>query len=70
MKIALSIDSACDIPQEIIKNNNIFVMPYFIMLGDRECVDGEISQKEIYDYVKQTGILPKTAAVGVDQFKE
>ena len=26
-------------------------MPYFIMLGDRECVDGEISQKEIYDYV-------------------
>ena len=70
MKIALSIDSACDIPQEIIKNNNIFVMPYFIMLGDRECVDGEISQKEIYDYVKQTGILPKTGAVGVEQFKE
>lgn len=70
MKVALSIDSACDIPQEIIKQNNIFVMPYFIMLGDRECIDGKISQTEIFDYVKQTGILPKTAAVGVEQFKE
>lgn len=70
MKIALSVDSACDIPKQIIKDNNIFVMPYYVILGENEYKDGEISQNELYEYAKKTGVLPKTAAINVEVFKE
>lgn len=69
MKIALSVDSACDIPQELKQKYNIFTMPYFIILGEDEYIDGEnISQQGIYDFVKSTGQLPKTAALGKERF--
>ncbi|MBQ7880911.1 MAG: DegV family protein [Clostridia bacterium] len=70
MKIAISIDSACDIPQELKKKYNIFTMPYYVMLGDRECVDGvDITTEDIFNYVKETGVLPKTAAISASKFR-
>ena len=71
MKIAISIDSACDMPQELKKKYNISVMPYYVMLGDRECVDGvNVTSEDLFDYVKQTGNLPKTAAISAAKFGE
>ena len=40
MKIAISIDSACDMPQELKEKYNIFTMPYYVTLGDKEYIDG------------------------------
>ena len=69
MKIALSVDSACDIPQELKEKYNIHVMPYYVMLGERECVDGvDVCSEDLFNYFKETGNLPKTAAIGVDAF--
>lgn len=71
MKIALSIDSACDLPQELIEKNNIHITRYFIMLGEKECVDGiDVNADIIYNYVKETGVLPKTAALNIDTFTD
>lgn len=71
MKIAISIDSACDMPQELKQKYNIFTMPYYVMLGEKECVDGvDVTANDLFEYVKQTGILPKTAAISADKFKE
>ena len=71
MKIAISIDSACDIPQELKQKYNIFTMPYYVMLGERECIDGvNVTTQDLFEYVKQTGNLPKTAAINAEQFKE
>lgn len=71
MKIAISIDSACDIPQELKQKYNIFTMPYYVILGNRECIDGvNVTTEDLFDYVKQTGTLPKTAAISAEQFKE
>lgn len=71
MKIAISIDSACDMPQELKQKYNIFTMPYYVMLGERECIDGvNVTTQDLFDYVKQTGNLPKTAAINSEQFKE
>ena len=69
MRIALSVDSACDIPQELKEKFNIHVMPYFVMLGEKECVDGvDVTSEDLFNYFKETGNLPKTAAIGVDAF--
>lgn len=70
MKIAISIDSACDIPQELKQKYNIFTMPYYVMLGERECIDGvNVTTQDLFDFVKQTGTLPKTAAINSDKFR-
>lgn len=71
MKIAISIDSACDMPQELKQKYNIFTMPYYVILGDKECVDGiDVTTQDLFDYVKQTGTLPKTAAISSNKFRE
>ncbi|MBQ3502741.1 MAG: DegV family protein [Clostridia bacterium] len=71
MKIAISIDSACDMPQELKQKYNLFTMPYYVILGDRECVDGvDVTTQDLFDYVKQTGTLPKTAAISSAKFNE
>lgn len=70
MKIAISIDSACDMPQELKQKYNIFTMPYYVMLGERECIDGvDVTTQDLFDYVKRTGNLPKTAAISSDKFR-
>ncbi len=70
MKIAISVDSACDIPQELKQKYNIFTMPYYVILGDKECVDGvDVTTDDLFAYVKQTGSLPKTAAISSDKFR-
>lgn len=71
MKIAISIDSACDMPQELKKKYNLFTMPYYVILGDRECVDGvDVTTQDLFNYVKETGTLPKTAAISSAKFNE
>jgi len=70
MKIAISIDSACDMPQELKEKYNIFTMPYYVTLGEKEYIDGvNITTKDLYDYVNTTGKLPKTAAIASDKFR-
>ena len=70
MKIAISIDSACDMPQELKQKYNIFTMPYYVVLGDKECVDGvDVKAEDLFEFVKQTGSLPKTAAISSDKFR-
>lgn len=71
MKIAISIDSACDIPNELKQKYNITTIPYYVILGDRECIDGvNVTTQDLFDYVKTTGTLPKTAAISSETFKE
>lgn len=71
MKIRISIDSACDIPQEIIDENNISVLPYFVEMGDKEFRDGvNITATDLFKYVKETGTLPKTGAPSAEMYRE
>lgn len=71
MKIAISIDSACDLPKEVIKENNIFCMPYFVTMGENEYRDGvNVTSADLFRFVKENGVLPKTGAPSAEMFKE
>lgn len=71
MKIKFSTDSTCDLPETIIEQNSISVLPLVVNLGDNEYYDGQnICPDDIYDFVAKTGELPKTAGRGVEDFKE
>lgn len=70
MKIVISAESTIDLTSELLKKYNIHTTPFTITLGDKTALDGEITSKEIIDFVKKKEILPKTSAVNSFQYEE
>lgn len=70
MKIIISTESTCDLSPELIKENDIRVIPFTVLLGEDIGYDGEITPQIIFDYVEKTGILPKTSAINEFTYNE
>lgn len=71
MKIKITADSTCDLSPELVKKYNLGIMPLHVILGDKTCRDGvDVTPQDIFEYVKKTGVLPKTAAGSEEEFKE
>lgn len=70
MKIAISAESTVDLTKELLEEFRITTVPFTVLLGDRAGLDGEITSKEIIDYVTKNKILPKTSAVNEAQYDE
>ncbi len=69
MEIVITADSTCDLPELLVMQKNICIFPLSILLGENSYLDGlEIHPNDIYEYVKETGTLPKTAAVTPAQY--
>ena len=70
MKIAISMESTCDLPQELIEKYNFEIIPYSVILGDNVVEDNAELQAKIFEYVEKTNELPKTSAINEMQYKE
>lgn len=70
MKIAISAETTVDMTPDLIEKYKVNIIPFTVILGDREVFDGEISTEEIFDYVNKTKILPKTSAINSAQYEE
>lgn len=71
MKIAITADSTCDLSEEILQKYGVDIMPLKVILGNRVCRDGvDVAPQDIFDYVAQTGILPKTSAPSSEDYAE
>ena len=65
----ITADSTCDLPKELIEKYNITIIPLSVLLGENSYHDGiDVFPEDIYNYVKNTGELPKTAAVTPAQY--
>lgn len=62
MKIKITSDSTCDLNRDQIENNDIGIFRLSVILGEKYYKDGEISPSDIFEFVKNTNTLPKTAA--------
>ena len=67
-KIKITSDSTCDLSAELIEKYNIGIFSLSVILGDKSYKDGEIEPQNIFDYVAQSGALPKTAAGSLDEY--
>ncbi len=68
-KIKITSDSAADL-NELFAQNNVDVFPLYVYLGDDEYLDGvSVKPEDIYAFVAEKGILPKTAARNAEDFK-
>ena len=61
-------DSTCDLPQSLLKEFDIDVVPLHIILGEQDFEDGRnITPDEIYAWADANKACPKTAACSVEQ---
>ncbi|WP_411169446.1 DegV family protein [Clostridium sp. MB05] len=68
-KIALLVDSACDLSLEILKEKNIKLLPLKIIYSDKEYRDKiDISADEIYNNLEKE--VPKTSLPSADNTEE
>ncbi len=70
MNITVSVESTNDLSKELIEQNGIKVVPYHITLGENTFKDGELSTVEIFKYVDENGVLPKTNAINEFEYTE
>lgn len=70
MKIAITAESTIDLPRELLGKYNITTLPFTVILGDNEYKDGEITSADIFKFVAENKILPKTAAINEVQYTE
>ena len=70
MRVAISAESTNDLPKELLEKYDVKVIPYQIVLKDKEIKDGELTVEQIFDYVEQSGTLPKTNALNEFEYTE
>ena len=70
MKIKITAESTIDLPKELLEEYNISTLPFTVILGDNEYKDGEITSSDIFAFVDEHKILPKTSAINEAQYTE
>ena len=70
-KIKITADSTCDLSKELVAKYDITIIPLYVNMGSESYRDGvDIVPQDIFSYVDQTGNLPKTSAVTVDDYTD
>lgn len=68
-QVVITADSAADIPKEIAEKYDIKIMPMCVIFNGRAMHDGvNITANQIFDYVEETGEIPKTSAVSPGEY--
>ena len=67
--IVLCADSTCDLSPELIEKYQVNILPMHVNLEENSYLDGvDINPDAIYDYYHEHKVLPKTAALNMDEF--
>jgi DegV family protein with EDD domain len=68
-KIKIFTDSTSDLTPELIKENDISIIPLYVNFDEKSFKDGvDISTEELYKKVEEYGMLPKTSAAPPAEF--
>jgi DegV family protein with EDD domain len=69
MKIGIVTDSTCDIPQSLVEQHEIEVIPCLLVIDGKEYVDGQdITRDEFYKRLPSLQSQPTTAAPSIGNF--
>jgi DegV family protein with EDD domain len=71
LKIVIVTDSTCDLPEEIVIQQAITVIPLHINVGDKSFLDGlDLSRTEFYTQLPNSESSPKTATPSPETFTQ
>lgn len=69
MKLGIVTDSTCDVPQFLVKQHGLEVVPCILVMNGREYVDGkDITREEFYEQLSSLTTPPTTAAPSIGDF--
>ncbi len=69
--IILCADSTCDLSEELVSKYNVQIVPLHVNLEENSYLDGvDIHPDDIYAYYNEHKVLPKTAALNMDEVLE
>lgn len=69
-RIAILTDSTCDIPEDLIQQHNIQVIPQIIIWGDAQYRDRiDMQPLEFYERLKADSVRPTSSQPAVSEFK-
>lgn len=69
MSIRIVTDSTCDLPQEVIAEHGIAVVPLYINFGEQSFLDGvQLSRRRFYEMLPEQETPPTTAVPGTAAF--
>lgn len=69
--IKITADSTCDLSRELIEKYDIGILPLYTVLDDKSYRDGvEVYPDDIYKFVKEKNMLPKTSAGSVEDYMQ
>ena len=69
--IILCADSTCDLSPELIEKYQVKILPLHVTVGEDSYSDGgDITPDDIYKIYRETKVLPKTAAINMDEVLE
>lgn len=69
-KYLILAESGGDVPKEMAEKYGIYIIPMHVSFGNETKDDGFFPTTDIFDYYKNTGKLPKTAACNSYEFEE
>lgn len=70
-KIKIITDSTLDLPEDLIREKEIEVLPLLINFGEESYLDGvEINTKEMLDKIEKENVLPTTAQITPNRFED
>jgi len=71
MSIQIVTDSTCDLPESVVADYGITVIPAYINVGDESYLDGvELSRQEFYHRLPAWESSPTTAVPGPEVFRQ
>ncbi len=69
MRIRISSDSTCDLSPALIEQYDVWIVPLYIRLGDKDYRDAvDVTREDIFNYVQKTKSIPKTSAANVEDY--
>lgn len=67
--IRITCDSTCDLTAQLYEKYGVRSVPLEVNMGENSYRDGvDVTSEQIFEFVKQTGELPKTSAVSVGAY--
>lgn len=62
-------ESGADLPLDLAKANEIYVLPMHVIMDDVDYKDGSIPVTDVYDYHKRTKKIPTTSAINSNEYQ-
>lgn len=70
-KVIVTADSVCDLPEELLKEFDVAVLPLTVTVGENSYRDGlDIDPTKIFELYREKKLLPKTAAISPAEFMD